>query len=139
MNRYSATETHFALLSIGEHKSGIVEREVAALNLRLLALDMAVSTGAGKSTTLADGYTIAGSSDGLAKQRDATITALAYLTLQLEEQAKKLDRQKMENVRRRHNYVPMAIVLLRELAKADLLSHLVAAAQERKSVRSADK
>ena len=139
MNRYSATETHFALLSIGEHRSCIIEREAEALNLRLSALDAAVSTGAGRSTTLADGYTIADDSDGLADQRGVTIAALDFLAVRLEEHTKKLDRQKMENVRRRHNYVPMAIVLLRELAKAGQLSPLVAAAKERKPVRSADK
>lgn len=58
MNRYSASETHFALLSIGEKRKIVLENELIVLTSRLATIDLAVSTGEGKSSVLGDGYTI---------------------------------------------------------------------------------
>lgn len=55
MNRYSATETHFALLTIEEQRKASLESEMSALTSRLGAIDLAVTTGEGKSSVLLDG------------------------------------------------------------------------------------
>jgi hypothetical protein len=90
MSRYSATETHFALLSIGEKRKTLLESEVTALTSRLSALDLAVSTGSGKSSILPDGFQIADSTDALAEQRSATIAALDTVKADLEDEIRKL-------------------------------------------------
>lgn len=139
MSRYSATETHFALLSIGEKRKTLLESEVTALSSRLSALDLAVSTGSGKSSILPDGFQIADSTDALAEQRSATIAALDTVKADLEDEIRKLVMQREENVRRRHNYVPMAVALVRQLAGKSKLSGLITAADQRRAASSMKK
>jgi ubiquitin carboxyl-terminal hydrolase L5 len=47
----------------------------------------------------------------------------------------KEERQRTENVRRRHNYIPLAVTLMRALARKGSLTTLRAAAAEKKSAR----
>jgi ubiquitin carboxyl-terminal hydrolase L5 len=139
MNRYSASETHFALLSIGEQKKSVLELGISALSSRLSALDLVVTTGDGKSSVLPDGFVFADSTDGLAEQRGATIAALDNLKVELDIENEKLRRQKEENVRRRHNYIPMAVSLLRHLAAKGKLSGLISSANDRRALAVANK
>ena len=139
MNRYSASETHFALLSIGEQKKSVLELGITALSSRLAALDFVVTTGDGKSCVLPDGFTFADSTDGIAEQRGATIAALDNLKVELDIENEKLRRQKEENVRRRHNYIPMAVSLLRHLAAKGELGGLISSANDRRTAAIAQK
>jgi ubiquitin carboxyl-terminal hydrolase L5 len=97
MNRYSATETHFALMSIGPRKSSLLRQEIAKL------------TAEGVDPSLLERY-----------QGD------------LEEELLKEKRNQLENNRRRHNYLPLAITLIRALAKTGQLASLRQAAADRK-------
>ena len=139
MNRYSASETHFALLSIGEQRKNVLELGIIALSGRLSALDLAVTTGDGKSSVLPDGFILANSPDGVAEQRGATIAALDNLKVELDIEKEKLRRQKEENVRRRHNYIPMAVSLLRHLAAKGQLTGLIISANDRRASAIANK
>ena len=139
MSRYSASETHFALLSVGEQRKTILETELSAMTIRLSALDLAVRTGEGKSSVLSDGFLIADGADAIAQQRGSTLAALESLKGELEDEFTKLRKQKEENVRRRHNYVPMAIALLRQLAGKRKLAGLITAAEQRRAVNIANR
>lgn len=139
MNRYSATETHFALLSVGEQRKTVLENEVSFLTKRLSVLDLAVHTGEGKSSVLSDGFTIGDNTDIIAEQRIITLSAIENLKEELRDEFIKLRKQKEENVRRRHNYIPMAITLLRELAGKRKLSELIAAAEQRRTVNAVNR
>ena len=79
MSRYSQSETHFALLSIGEKRSTVLETEIVAITARLSAIEMASSTGQGRATVLADGYQLAGDDTGLLSQRESTLLELETL------------------------------------------------------------
>jgi hypothetical protein len=133
MNRYAATETHFALLTIGEQKKTVLENEQKILTERSLKIDLAITTGEGKGSVLSDGYTIAEDILLLEAQRELVVVELENLGSNLEDEAIKLRKQKEENVRRRHNYVPMAITLLRHLAAKNKLSDLVSLAEQRRA------
>jgi ubiquitin carboxyl-terminal hydrolase L5 len=61
----------------------------------------------------------------------------AMLQLQMEEQ--KRAQWTLENQRRRHNYVPLCVSILKELAKAGKLPELVEKAKERNSQKRAKK
>lgn len=61
----------------------------------------------------------------------------AMLQLQMEEQ--KRAQWTLENQRRRHNYVPLCVAMLKELARAGSLPALVEAATERKALKRAKK
>ena len=139
MGRYSSSETHFALLSVGEQRKTIIETELSAMTIRLSVLDLAVRTGEGKSSVLSDGFLVGEGIDALTLQRGSTLLALENLKGELEDENIKLKKQKEENVRRRHNYVPMAIALLRQLARKRELSGLITAAEERRAVNIANR
>ena len=61
--------------------------------------------------------------------------ALADLTHQLALEEQKLNRWKAENIRRKHNYVPFIVNLLKLLAERGELMPLVDAAKSRKKAR----
>jgi ubiquitin carboxyl-terminal hydrolase L5 len=61
----------------------------------------------------------------------------AMLQLQMEEQ--KRAQWTLENQRRRHNYVPLCVAMLKELARAGKLPELVEKAKERKAQKRAKK
>lgn len=68
---------------------------------------------------------------------DTTIASKAAMDLEMEES--KRAQWKLENQRRRHNYVPLCVSLLQELAKAGQLPKLVQEAKERKQQRRGNK
>jgi ubiquitin carboxyl-terminal hydrolase L5 len=55
----------------------------------------------------------------------------AHLQADLEAQYAKRQQWKLENQRRRHNYVPLCVELLKELARKDMLPQLISEAGER--------
>ena len=56
---------------------------------------------------------------------------------ELQEEHAKRHQWKVENERRRHNYVPLCIALLKELARKGSLPQLTTEAQERVQVKRA--
>ena len=133
MNRYSQSETHFALLSIGEKRLTVLESELASITNRLAAIEMAASTGHGRATKLADGFEVAGDDSSLLSQRENTLLELESLRGELADENQKLKKQAEENVRRKHNYVPLAIALMRHLAAKGKLHAMVDSAKTRRS------
>ena len=67
----------------------------------------------------------------------ADSAALPDLKQQLRLEEQKRSRWKAENLRRKHNYLPFLINLLRELAKKDQLLPLLDAAKERARAKAA--
>jgi ubiquitin carboxyl-terminal hydrolase L5 len=53
----------------------------------------------------------------------------------LADEQTKRERWKLENQRRRHNYVPLVVEVLKELAKKGMLANLASEAQERADAR----
>lgn len=104
MRRYSAAETHFALMSVGSKRSTVLEREISSLQQQLEALNM--------------------TDDSLSSQ-------LQQLQFELSEEYEKEKRQKEENIRRRHNYIPFILTVIKALARAHKLQDLRGAAAER--------
>lgn len=139
MNRYSATETHFALLSVGEQRKTVIENHINALSSRLSILDRALHNGEGKSSVLPDGFVVGDNADTLVEQRTTTLSTIENLKEELQDEFIKLRKQKEENVRRRHNYIPMAMALLRGLAEKGKLAGLISGAEERRTLTSTNR
>lgn len=133
MNRYSQSETHFALLSIGEKRLTMIESELASITQRLAAIEMAANTGHGRTSVLPDGFQLAGDDSGLETQRETTLIELESLRGELADETEKLKKQADENVRRKHNYVPLAIALIRLLAQTGKLVSIVDTARARRN------
>ena len=109
MRRYSSDENSFTLLSVCEERGPILERDIAECQMQMAALS-------------------AGSEDLLRLQQ-----RLDGLQSDLADERLRLQKQKEENVRRRHNFCPMIVSLLKALAaKGNTLQGLVDSARKRR-------
>lgn len=106
MARYSASETHFALMSIGKMRSTFLQEKITNLEEQLLALE---DTDA----------------DDSADQISMLSLEIENLRAQLDDESKKKKKQKEENCRRKHNYIPFIMKLIGCLAEKDALMNLV--------------
>lgn len=106
MARYSASETHFALLSVCESKTSIIEAEISTINQQI-------------STSIDETFI------NMSQQN------IQLLQEELGDENAKLERQLKENIRRRHNYIPFIISLIRTLASKNKLEDMIAAGVER--------
>ena len=105
-------DSHFALLTVGEKRITVLEREIEECNVQLASMDL---------------------------EDPSLITArLESLHAELAEEGAKLERQRQENIRRRHNFVPFIVTLLRALAaKEGAIDGCLTAARERRSAQLA--
>lgn len=113
MGRYSASETAFSLLSVCESKSSVLNKELASIR--------------GEHALFPEG------------SPDATriIGSIRGIEAQLAEEASKLEMQRQENVRRRHNFTPFILALCQALARSGGLDSCVEKAKERRSAQLA--
>ena len=96
MNKYSASETHFALLSVQPKRSTRLEQEINILQGTLDGMSLSESE--------SDNLLASTSSESEEIQ-----TKISELKMRLEDELASQEKQKQENIRRRHNYVPLAI------------------------------
>lgn len=68
-----------------------------------------------------------------------TSNSILELTSELEEEQRKLKRQSEENVRRKHNYLPLISRLVEVLATKGLLSELIEKSRENSTERESSK
>lgn len=113
MLRYAATETHFALLSIRPKRSSLLESELATLQ------------------TVLDALTTEDEASN-AEEIENIRTQMIELRSKLDDELATLERQHQENLRRRHNYVPFIVSLLKVLSQKGHLNDLVTKAKEKK-------
>lgn len=110
MARYAASETHFALLSVGPRRRSVLEEQIL---LAQTQLDTMMS-GAEEAHVVAQ-----------------LTEELQLLRLQLDEEVATEEAHRQENIRRRHNYVPFIVALLRHLAARQQLAPMVETARSR--------
>ena len=119
MQRYSSAETHFALLTIRPQRSMLLEQEIASIQQRLdhLTINQAPTDSASNP-----------SSDG---EYNELRYQLLTLQSQLENELHQQEKQRQENIRRRHNYIPFVMTLLRHLSRKNMLSDLIGKAKQK--------
>lgn len=124
MNRYSSSEISFALLNICPKKSIVLDDEIASKASELAALEDVVRGGADEETIAL---------------RDDLAAQVSQLRNQRAEEDYKLQRQREENNRRRHDYTPFILTLLRHLSTRDKLSSLIEMGRKRAADNAARK
>ena len=123
MQRYSQEENSFTLLSVCEQRSSILERNIDECQGQLEELSFGSGAEIQEGTTAA---TLRSKLDGLQSE--------------LEDEQCRLRKQKEENIRRRHNFCPFIIALLRALAtNQGVLEGLIERAKERKGISQGTK
>jgi ubiquitin carboxyl-terminal hydrolase L5 len=120
MSMFGAAETHFALLRICQKRSVVLESIIRSLNSQLEA-----------SVHVEDGT----DSDAASQRNEVTSQIARYNELLQEEQQREA-RHAAENVRRRHNYVPLIVELLHSLGRAGKLSGIIDSATKAHANRS---
>jgi ubiquitin carboxyl-terminal hydrolase L5 len=123
MQRYSSSETHFALLSIKPHPVVAIENEMQILQT-------------GLSTASTAAAAVSHDDDAEVRQQLHSLVEdlqrqLALLQGRLDDEHAKTKRQRVENIRRRHNYIPFIVALLKILAARGHIPTLVEATKRR--------
>ncbi|CAE7777641.1 uch2, partial [Symbiodinium microadriaticum] len=139
MARYSASETHFALLSLNPKRSAVLQSNISVLEERLAHLEHVKVTQEGFGVVLNDGFEVGTDGSSVDAQISATNEELRVAREDLSEEELKLAKQREENVRRKHNYLPFLIRLVESLAGKGKLAELVSTAQSTATTRAAEK
>uniref|UniRef100_A0A8C5BGC8 Ubiquitin carboxyl-terminal hydrolase n=1 Tax=Gadus morhua TaxID=8049 RepID=A0A8C5BGC8_GADMO len=116
--RYSEGEIRFNLMAIVSDRKMVYERKIAELQTQLTE-DEPMDTD--QSSTFLSSIQ----------------SEIAKYQLLIEEENQKLKRYKVENIRRKHNYLPFIMELLKTLAEHQQLIPLVEKAKEKQSAKKA--
>nr|XP_015302838.1 ubiquitin carboxyl-terminal hydrolase isozyme L5 isoform X16 [Macaca fascicularis] len=115
---YSEGEIRFNLMAIVSDRKMIYEQKIAELQ-RQLAEEEPMDTDQGNSML------------------SAIQSEVAKNQMLIEEEVQKLKRYKIENIRRKHNYLPFIMELLKTLAEHQQLIPLVEKAKEKQNAKKA--
>nr|XP_040040819.1 ubiquitin carboxyl-terminal hydrolase isozyme L5 isoform X2 [Gasterosteus aculeatus aculeatus] len=118
IEKYSEGEIRFNLMAIVSDRKMIYERKIAELQTQLTE-DEPMDTD--QSSTFLSSIQ----------------SEIAKYQLLIEEENQKLKRYKIENIRRKHNYLPFIMELLKTLAEYQQLIPLVEKAKEKQSAKKA--
>lgn len=102
--RYNAGEIHFNLMAIVSDRKEMYEKEIALIEKQVNESGM---------------------------ETDAQQTEISRLRCLIEEENNKTSRYKVENIRRKHNYLPLIVEILKILAKDGKLMPIYEKAKER--------
>ncbi|NP_001133540.1 ubiquitin carboxyl-terminal hydrolase isozyme L5 [Salmo salar] len=116
IQKYSEGEIRFNLMAIVSDRKMIYERKIAELQIQL-AEEEPMDTD--QSSTLLSSIQ----------------SEIAKYQLLIDEENQKLKRYKIENIRRKHNYLPFIMELLKTLAEYQQLIPLVEKAKEKQSAK----
>nr|XP_011744759.2 ubiquitin carboxyl-terminal hydrolase isozyme L5 isoform X12 [Macaca nemestrina] len=118
IQKYSEGEIRFNLMAIVSDRKMIYEQKIAELQ-RQLAEEEPMDTDQGNSML------------------SAIQSEVAKNQMLIEEEVQKLKRYKIENIRRKHNYLPFIMELLKTLAEHQQLIPLVEKAKEKQNAKKA--
>ncbi|XP_077865918.1 ubiquitin carboxyl-terminal hydrolase isozyme L5-like [Saccoglossus kowalevskii] len=124
MQRYSAEEIHFNLMAIVSERKMIYNREKEKLEARLLALQ-------GQGEVM--------ETDDASCQSESDIKSeISRLNLLISDEEQKFRKYKIENIRRKHNYLPLIMEIIQVLAREGKLVELVEKAKEKAVAKKAE-
>jgi len=127
--QYSAKEIKFSLLALHEKPRARMERDLSTLKSREADL----------KAQLTDLARPADERANLQQELESTIPKIAQCEATLAEEDNKLRAWQVENVRRKHNYIPLAFNLLKMLASKGKLTGLVESAAKAQKERKTAK
>lgn len=113
IQKYSEGEIHFNLMAIVSDRKMLFERQLQELTAQM--------------------------QDSSSMETDMIHVEIANLRRSIADEENKIKRYKLENIRRRHNYLPIIMEVLKTLASQGKLVELVNKAKEDQARRKADK
>lgn len=141
MQKYSAEEIHFNLMAIVSSRKAIHLKDIDRLNQRKTQIldqleELKRQTSEGGEGMETDQMTSSASEfQAIIKNIDSEISRLQTLIVGEDD---KMIRYKVENIRRKHNYLPLIMELLKVLAKQGKLVPLVEKSKEEIQAKKAE-
>ncbi|XP_003387076.1 PREDICTED: ubiquitin carboxyl-terminal hydrolase isozyme L5-like [Amphimedon queenslandica] len=141
MQSYSAGEIHFNLLALVSDKRAVYKKEIVKLDTRKeLAAKKIQSVLSGGGESMEDNSGLPDDPEQLQVIIEEAEGEVIRLNELIRIENDKMETYRLENIRRRHNYLPLIMELLKTLAKKGRLVSLCEEAKKRKkSQTTADK
>ncbi|KAJ8039106.1 Ubiquitin carboxyl-terminal hydrolase isozyme L5 [Holothuria leucospilota] len=117
IHKYSAGEIHFNLMAVISDRKMICDRELEKLRNQLKALE--------NQEEMMD------TDQSKPVSKESILSQISHYEQQIEEEDAKIKRFKIENIRRKHNYLPFIMELLKLLAAKGTLVPLVQKAKQK--------
>eukprot|EP00753_Platysulcus_tardus_P005315 PLAT13169.1.p1 GENE.PLAT13169.1~~PLAT13169.1.p1 ORF type:complete len:357 (-),score=154.76 PLAT13169.1:120-1190(-) len=139
----AAGDIHFNLMALVRNRKEAAEEVMAVASSRISRIEAKLASldgGAAMDVEAADGdegFALAEDADGLRAQLVEATTELSESKDIVSSEERKFEKWRVENERRKHNYLPFAVELLKQLSKAGKLDGLIEHAKERTQARVA--
>jgi ubiquitin carboxyl-terminal hydrolase L5 len=141
MQQYSEKEVRFNLLGIIKDRRVVFKSKLDELNERKTAVESVLATIKAGNTPMDTDAALPSTEDECNSTLQILATEAKGVTSDLEAEERRHEQWRLENVRRRHNYVPFVYNLLTKLAGKGKLGELMEAgkAQQREAMERAQK
>lgn len=133
IERYAQSEIRFNLMAIVKDREAVISEQIEDVEAQLLSLGAGESMDV-RSDDAAESESSSSSTDS-SEEVGRLKVELSRLQNDLESEKEKKQKWKDENQRRRHNYLPFVMALLKQLAEKKQLSALVEKAQAKKATK----
>lgn len=140
MARYSSAETHFALLTLCESKIVSISSDINGKLAYLSMVNTVLGSDSGYGSVASEdgSFLVGDNKEQATHQKEHLEQELSSLQYELRQEEERIKKQREENARRRHNFVPFVLALVRKLAEKRLLQDLLQKAKDSASRRAAD-
>lgn len=136
IGRYEASEIRFNLLALVADKREQAEKELARLHLLRAALNREVTD---LPQSVCDELATLPSEDAVQARLVEVAEEIGNVEARVASEAERQNRWRLENERRRHNYVPLVFELLQQLAGKGMLEGMFKEAVAQKQKKKEDK
>jgi len=134
IRRYEGTEIRFNLLAVIRNRTETLTDKLRQREAELQCIETA--QGGGEAMETVSGFELASDADGLAAQHVAATQAIMDLKNEIQDEATKFQNWKLENIRRKHNYIPFVVNLFKLLAQRGHLAPMVEKAKAARATAS---
>jgi ubiquitin carboxyl-terminal hydrolase L5 len=141
IERYATSEIRFNLMGVVKNKKEVLTERATLLQARTAAIQVAMAgvDASDMDQDLGNDFVLAQGDEALAAQLAEVEGLLSDCQNKISAEDEKFAGWKMENIRRKHNYIPFVINLLRILSERNLLKPMIAKAKESASASSSSK
>jgi len=137
IEKYATSEIRFNLMGLVKNKKEVLTEQSTLLEARLAAIQVALADGGEAADMELEGdWALAQGIEALQAQLAETEASLETCKNKLSAEDEKIAGWKMENIRRKHNYIPFVVNLLRILAERNQLKPMIEKAKSKPSSSS---
>jgi len=125
IEKYASSEIRFNLMAIIKDRKLLFSEQIALLEQQKQELDSRINNVAQEVTSMDVDSQTPLSLEELQAKRTQILKQIEEFTLRIEQEEEKFRNWKVENIRRKHNYIPFFVNLLKILAEKGELVPLI--------------